>query len=131
MSLGIRAKISRWVQRALGRGLDGRGVGEHLKEQHKLFGKLDFSGARIEHIGEKLECIGDRPESHVMVMVGTNNLQVDRTEVMVEKYEKLVSDLKARDYKSVSMVSLVKWRDVRFDRQVMLTNCRNCATEKV
>jgi hypothetical protein len=101
-----------------------RGVGQHLMSQSTLFEKLDFSGARIEHFSQKLKVIGDRPDTNVVVMVGTNNLQGDCAEVMMEKYGKLVSDLKVRNYRKISMVGLVKRRDARFDRAVMLTNCK-------
>ena len=99
-----------------------RNVGDHLKNQTHLFEKLDFSGARIEHLSDKLKVLGDRPNNNVVVMVGTNNLQNDRAEVMMEKFGKLVSDLKVRKYKTVSLVGLVKRRDSRFDREVLVTN---------
>jgi len=101
-----------------------RGVGEHLKQQTQLFGKLDFSGARIEHIGEKLEELGNRPDRNVVVMVGTNNLQRDGVETMVAKYTRLVSDLKVRNYRKASLVAIVKRRDSRFDVKVEATNSK-------
>ena len=101
-----------------------RGVGEHLKQQAPLFGKLDFGGARIEHIGENLEELGDRPDRNVVVMVGTNNLQRDGVGTMVAKYTRLVNDLKARNYRKVSLVGILKRRDSRFDLKVKETNSK-------
>jgi hypothetical protein len=36
-----------------------RGIGQHLKADNMLFDKLDFGGAKIEDILEKLSIIGD------------------------------------------------------------------------
>jgi hypothetical protein len=101
-----------------------RGVGQHLKAENFMFDKLDFSGARIEHIGQNIAVLGDRPESHMVVMVGTNNLECDSVEVMMHKYGELVDKLKQRKYRELSIVALLKRGDWRLDDKIFQVNRR-------
>jgi hypothetical protein len=88
-----------------------RGVGQHLKADNLMFDKLDFSGSRIENIKDKVGIIGDKPDSHIALMVGTNNLKCDGTEEMMKKYSDLISEVKRRKYRQVSMVGILERRD--------------------
>jgi lysophospholipase L1-like esterase len=88
-----------------------RGVGQHLKADNLMFNTLDFSGARIEHIREKLMVLGDRPESHIVVMVGSNNLRSDCVLVMMRKYGELIEELQRHRYRKVSIVGVLQRRD--------------------
>jgi predicted nuclease with TOPRIM domain len=88
-----------------------RGVGQHLKADNLMFDKLDFSGARIEHIREKLEVVGERPESHIVVMAGSNNLRSDCVMVMLKKYDELFEWLQHQKYRKVSIVNVLQRRD--------------------
>jgi len=99
-----------------------RQVGQALKTQDRWFDKLDFGGARIEHIAEKLAVLGDRPDDHIVVMVGTNNLERDSTKEMMKKYEDLVGELKKRKYRKVSIVAVLKRGDWRFDGTISCIN---------
>jgi tetrahydromethanopterin S-methyltransferase subunit B len=101
-----------------------RGVGQHLKADNLMFNKLDFSGARIEDITEKVAVLGDRPDSHVVVMVGTNNLQRDGSVLMMKRYGELVEELKRHRYRQVSLVGLLKRGDFSFDSRIMSINCQ-------
>ena len=88
-----------------------RGVGKCLADQNLMYSTLDFSGARIENIRDKVKVIGDRPESHVVIMVGTNNLKYDDAETMLAKYRELIDELNARKYRKLSIVGILQ----RFD----------------
>ena len=55
-----------------------RGVGNHLKSQHCMFDSLAFDDAKIENITKKVKELKDN-ESHIVLMVGTNNLKLDGT----------------------------------------------------
>jgi tetrahydromethanopterin S-methyltransferase subunit B len=101
-----------------------RGVGQHLKADNLMFDKLDFSGARIEDIKEKVAVLGDRPDSHMVVMVGTNNLQRDGSVLMMKRYGELVEELKRHRYRQVSLVGLLKRGDFSFDSRIMSINCQ-------
>jgi hypothetical protein len=101
-----------------------RGVGQHLKADNLMFDRLDFSGARIEHIREKISVLGDRPASHVVIMAGTNNLETDGIDVMMKKYSELVDVLKKQKYREVSIVALLKRGDWRLDGKILQINRR-------
>ena len=61
-----------------------RGVGNHLKSQHSMFDSLAFGGAKIEDITRKVEELKDN-ESHIVLMVGTNNLKSDGATMIMSK----------------------------------------------
>jgi hypothetical protein len=89
-----------------------------------MFDTFDFGGARIEHIKEKIRIVGDRPESNIVVMVGTNNLEHDAPDVMMRKYGELVDELKSHQYRDVSIVALLRRRDWRYDGTIAVVNRR-------
>ena len=88
-----------------------RGVGNCLEHQDDRFQKLDFSGAKIEHIRQKLRVVGDRPDTHLVLMVGTNNLQSDGANVILNKYEDLFMECKKFKYGKVSIVGILHRED--------------------
>jgi hypothetical protein len=89
-----------------------RGIGNHLKADNEMFGKLDFGGARIEDIKEKLPLIGDKPDSHVIVMAGTNNLRTDGTEIIMKKYRQLLEELVKLRLRKVSLIGILPRKDI-------------------
>jgi len=48
-----------------------------------MFESLSFGGARIEDIAKKVEEDKEKDDSHVVVMVGTNNLKSDGTTMIM------------------------------------------------
>lgn len=60
-----------------------REVGNHLQSQHSMFESHAFGGARIEDIAKKVEEDKEKDDSHVVVMVGTNNLKSDGTTMIM------------------------------------------------
>jgi hypothetical protein len=101
-----------------------RGVGQHLEAQNPMFDKLDFSGSRIEDIREKFAVLGDRPDCNIVVMVGTNNLERDRPDVMMKKYGELIDELKSHQYRAVSIVALLRRGDWKLDGTIAAVNRR-------
>jgi len=105
-----------------------RGVGQHLKADNLMFDKLHFSGARIEDIKEKVAILGDKPDSHVVVMVGTNNLQRDGAVAMMRKYGELIQELKKFKYRGISICGLLNRGDRRkpafSDSRILSLNCQ-------
>jgi hypothetical protein len=89
-----------------------RGVGRCLEIDSHLFKASSFSGAKIEDISEGLSKLGDKPDSQVVLMVGTNNLQKDGSEVMIQKYEKLIKQAQRNRFKKISLVSILRRDDI-------------------
>ena len=63
-----------------------------------MFNSLVFGGAKIEDITKKVEKLKDN-ESHIVLMVDTNNLKLDGTTMIMSKYKDLVTQLKAKRFK--------------------------------
>jgi hypothetical protein len=86
-----------------------RGVGQKLRRDNEMFSTFAYGGAKIEDITEKLNgarCkIGE--ESHLVVMVGTNNLRNDGTEVIMAKYSKLVTAMKEAKCRARSIIGIL------------------------
>ena len=89
-----------------------RGVGYHLKSQHGMFESRAFGGARIEDITKKVEVMKDLEESHIVVLVGTNNLQSDGTTMIMNKYKDLVNQLKAKRFRKISILGILARNDL-------------------
>ena len=85
-----------------------REVGKHLNKDNVMFEKLDFGGAKIEDLTEMIRTIGERPENHAIVMIGTNNLVHDETEAIMRKYGELIAKMKENKYKDISVVGILK-----------------------
>ena len=51
-------------------------------------------------------------ESHIVLMVGTNNLKSDGTTMIMSKYKDLVNQLKAKRFKRAGIVVILAKRDL-------------------
>ena len=90
-----------------------RGVGSCLERQNgNMIRKQAYGGARIEDIEQRVGEMGDKPDSHLVVAVGTNNLIADGYVKMKEKYESLFSKIKNHSYKMTSVVEILDRSDV-------------------
>jgi len=89
-----------------------RGIGKHLERDSNMFSSTSVSGARIEEITEKLKKTGDKPDTHLVAVVGTNNLVKDGTEVILDKYSELIRETKQHKYRKVSLVSIMRRNDL-------------------
>ena len=96
-----------------------RGVGKHLKADNKMFSNWAFGGAKIEDIGEKLQLMGDKPDTHLIVMVGTNNLCGDGTEMIMEKHKNFVQKIKGLKLRKVTCMGILRREDITRNKDYM------------
>jgi len=89
-----------------------RGVGSCLEKDSNLFTSKSFPGMRLEHMDNQLKQIGEKPDSHVVLMIGTNNLKGEGSETILEKYEELIDAVKVLKYRKLSFVSIPERRDI-------------------
>ena len=93
-----------------------RGMGSCMERdsggEGGMYRKLSYGGARIEDIDSKLGVIGDKPESHMVIVVGTNNLKKDGTELIMARFRSLISELRKYRYRKVSFVGILRRTDV-------------------
>jgi len=88
-----------------------RGVGTKLKKNSQMFSCTAYGGARIEDVSKYLsdgKSVKTTDDSHVVVMVGTNNLRSDGTEGIREKYEELLNTLKDTRCRKRSVVGIFR-----------------------
>jgi lysophospholipase L1-like esterase len=88
-----------------------RGVGGCLERDSDMYTKVDYSGARIENIQERLGEIGEKPQSHLVLMVGTNNLSGEGTSQIMNRYKELISAAKSYRYRKISVVGILRRSD--------------------
>ena len=89
-----------------------KGVGECLEHQSDMFSSRAYSGLRIEHTETKGTQLGDNPDSHLILMVGTNNLKSEGSELMAKKYVKVINEAKKHKFRKISVVSILDRTDV-------------------
>mgnify|MGYP003444051795 FL=1 len=89
-----------------------RGVGQKLEEQSHMFSAVSKSGAKIEHIEEEVKKLSDKEDRHLVVMVGTNNIQREGSEVILKKFKSLIERCKAVKNRVVTVVGIPKRYDL-------------------
>lgn len=85
-----------------------RGVGQKLERNSQMFSIKSVGGARIENITEILKETSIREDSHVVAVVGTNNLGSDGTEIIRSKYREMLKMLSEVKCKKVSVVGIFR-----------------------
>ena len=82
------------------------GVGKKLAAQcAAVFSARNIGGAQIEDVTEgvrKLEVMDDR---RLVIMVGTNNLQQNGSEVVLRKFSTFIECCKARKNRTVTLIA--------------------------
>ena len=103
-----------------------KGIGNSLERRSNEFEAQASPGAKIENITDKLKKFGEKPGNHLLLMVGTNNLVSDGSEILLDKYEKLLVEAKMQKYKSISMVSILDREDINefYNSRRLGTNLR-------
>jgi|SRR6267154_341355 len=104
-----------------------RGVGEKLKHQcGKVFERVSIGGARIESISTEIMKLEDDSKRQVVVIAGTNNLESDSSAEMLEKYDKLLGDVRKVKHGQITVVGIVKRYDLRssFESKRIVVNMR-------
>ena len=87
-----------------------RGVGAKMRRDNTMFTPIANGGARIESITWSLknkQVKQLRDESHLVVMVGTNNLKGEGTEVIMNKYKDLIETMKEVKCRKLTMVGIL------------------------
>ena len=87
-----------------------RGVGHELVVNSQMFSYESHGGAKIEDITKmfKEKSVRVREDTHLVVMVGTNNLSRDYTEMIMDKYKDLLKSLKENRTRKVTVVGIMR-----------------------
>lgn len=90
-----------------------RGVGQKLEQQlsHMVTTK-SRGGARIEHVTEQIGLLKDNDDRHLVVMVGTNNVQKENSEEIRGKYKSLLEACKKAKNRKVSVIGIPRRLDL-------------------
>jgi uncharacterized phage infection (PIP) family protein YhgE len=67
-----------------------RGVGQKLEQQSHMVTTKSRGGARIEQVTEQIGLLQDNVDRHLVVLVGTNNVENDSSEAIRLKYRSLL-----------------------------------------
>ena len=90
-----------------------RGVGQKLEQQcPHMVTSVSRSGAKLEVIEADVARLKDREDRHLVVMVGTNNIQRDGSEVILKKFKNLIKLCKSVRNRAVTIVGIPKRYDV-------------------
>ena len=90
-----------------------RGVGKKLETQcGTVFSSRSISGARIEDVAQEVRKLEAREARHLVVLVGTNNIQKDGSEVVLRKFHSLIEGCKAVRNRMVTVVGIPRRFDV-------------------
>ena len=87
-----------------------RGIGDMLHKDNVMFRTKTYGGARIEKITRLLkqkQVEKINKDSHLVVMVGTNNLKSGTTENIARRYKELVSEMKKLSCRKLSMIGIL------------------------
>ena len=89
-----------------------RGVGAKLEQQsHMVTTKSRGGGAKIENATEQIGLLQDNEDRHLVVLVGTNNVQNETSETIRLKYKSLLEASKKVKNRRVSVIGIPR----RFD----------------
>lgn len=88
-----------------------RGVGQKLEQQSHMVSTESRGGARIEHVTGQIGKLQDNVDRHLVVLVGTNNVENDTSEDIRLKFKSLLEASKKVRNRKVSVIGIPK----RFD----------------
>lgn len=89
-----------------------RGVGRKLEGNSHMFTAISKGGARIEQVEEVISKMDNNKDRHLVVIVGTNNIKQEGSEVVVKKYKKLIDVCKGKENRAVTIVGIPRRYDV-------------------
>lgn len=89
-----------------------RGVGHHLQNDSHMFSRTTFSGIGIQELTNEIKRRKDNPVSHLVIMVGTNDIKKGGSEETISKYRELIEIVKTKKHRQVSMVGILRRRDL-------------------
>lgn len=115
-----------------------RGIGSKLRSNSNMFSIKSFSGAKIEHVDKMLTdgSVKVDEDSHLVVVVGTNNVKFEGTELIRSRYRKLIETMKTIKCRKKTVVGIFDRTDVSnfvFSRIVSVNSslARLCAELEV
>ena len=85
-----------------------RGVGCRLERNSNMFSSSVVGGERIERTTKRLREVSTSEDSHVVVMVGTNNLKTDNVSEFEKKYREMLDTLKNLRCRKRSVVGIFR-----------------------
>lgn len=88
-----------------------RGVGAKLEQQSHMVTTRSRGGAKIENITEQIGLLQQNEGRHLVVLVGTNNIQNENSETIKLKYRSLLETCKKVKNRRVSVIGIPQ----RFD----------------
>lgn len=88
-----------------------RGVGSKLEQQCNIVTTMSRGGAKIENTTEQIASLQDNEDRHLVVLVGTNNIQNETSETIKQKYKSLLEASKKVKNRKVSVIGIPR----RFD----------------
>jgi hypothetical protein len=90
-----------------------RGVGKKLEAQcGSVFSSRSIGGARIEDVTEVISKLEAGEDRHLVVLVGTNNIQKDGSEEVLTKFHSLIEGCKVVRNRMVTVVGIPRRFDV-------------------
>lgn len=89
-----------------------RGVGAKLEQQSHMVTTLCKGGAKIEQVAEEISRLDDKEDRHLVVLVGTNNIQREGSIVLIDKYRKLLEECKKIKNRKVSLIGIPRRSDL-------------------
>ena len=105
-----------------------KGVGKKLEHQcNEVFQSRSIGGAKIEAITEEVKKLEVSEERHLVLMVGTNNIQHDGSEVVLRKFQGLIDCSKIVNKSAVTVVGITR----RFDLTSYQENRRESVNRRL
>ena len=89
-----------------------RGVGAKLEYQSNMVSAICRPGAHIDDITEEVHKLGDNEDRHVELLVGTNDIQGEGSEVILSKYKNLIDESQKIKNRKVSVVGIPRRGDL-------------------
>ena len=89
-----------------------RGVGAKLEYQSNMVSAICRPGAHIDDITEEVRKLRDNEDRHVVLLVGTNDIQGEGSEVMLSKYKNLIEASQTIKNRKVSVVGIPRRGDL-------------------
>lgn len=89
-----------------------RGVGAKLEHQSNMVSTICKPGAHIEDINKEICKLGNKNDRHLVLLVGTNDIKREGSEVILSKYKCLIDESKKIKNRKVSIVGIPRRVDL-------------------
>ena len=89
-----------------------RGVGAKLEYQSNMVSAICRPGARIDNVAEEISKLGDNVDRHVVLLVGTNDIKKEGSEIILSKFKNLIDESQKIKNRKVSVVGIPRRIDL-------------------